>query len=195
MANIFSNDVLHIVSIPQKFYLANELYVSAVMLLDTETKELILAQNSQNPDVYAELFRIGGVCNLPESWRVDPFSIIEGDYTEDSFIITKTDLLPVLGGYLCNSQTNTYRIDVQTAIPVISDIQLSAGLNNITAVFEDVGNNLQFLDISGTVANEWRLKFTVSGTYVFVLGQINWIKFKIDGVDAICRVNITPNIP
>lgn len=200
MANIFSNDVLHVVSIPQKFYLANELYVGAVMLLDIETKELILAQNSQNPDVYAELFRIGGDCKTPESWRVNRINFFAGDYTEENFIIQTGETeqpfayYPVVGGQVLNGYTSEDLpetvISVNPDEPVISDIELSSGLNNVAIEMVDLGNNIQFLDIDGNVPKIWGIKFTFSGTYVFVLGQINWVKFKIDGIEAICRVNI-----
>ena len=203
MANISSTQVLKVLDIPQKYYLANELYVGVSLLLDTETEELILAQNSQNPDVYAELFRIGGNCEIPESWRVDPISIFAGDYTEEP-VIRETNpedetpflYYPILGGNVLTGippgldDVIAEVICVNPAIPVISDIELSTGLNNVAIEFFDLGDNDEFLDINGDVPKCWGIRFTFSGTYVFVPGQINWVKFSIDGIPCICRVNI-----
>jgi hypothetical protein len=58
MSSIFSTDVLHLIDLPKKYYLANELYVDASLLLDTSTKQIILAQN--NAQGYVEILRIGG---------------------------------------------------------------------------------------------------------------------------------------
>ena len=189
MANIFSNDVLHIVTIPQKFYLANELYVGAVMLLDTETKELILAQNSQNPDVYAELFRIGGG-DVDYTWRQAGVELNAGDYTEEPFS-KEFDYFITLGGYVCEPYDKEGDIDVNNVAPVITDIQLSAGLNNVALNVVDAGFNNEFLALDGSVPKNWKIEVVFSGIYVFVPGQVNWIKYKIDGKKCITGVLIT----
>ena len=56
--SIFSDSNLKIIDLPKRYFKANELYVDACLLLDTETKELILAKNTSN--AYEEIFRIGG---------------------------------------------------------------------------------------------------------------------------------------
>lgn len=188
MANIFSNDVLHIVTIPQKFYLANELYVGAVMLLDTETRELILAQNSQNPDIYAELFRIGGG-GVDYTWRQTGVELTAGDYTEEPFS-KNYDYFITLGGYVCEPYIKEGHIDVNNVAPVITDIQLSAGLNNVALNVVNDGPNNEFLALDGSVPTNWRIEVVFSGIYVFVAGQVNWIKYKIDGKQCIMGVII-----
>ena len=58
MSSIFSTDVLHLIDLPKRYYLANELYVDCSLLLDKATKEIVLAQN--NSQGYIEILRIGG---------------------------------------------------------------------------------------------------------------------------------------
>ena len=57
--SIFSDTNLKIIDLPKRYFKANELYVDSCLLLDTETKEFILAQNNANG--YEEIFRVGGL--------------------------------------------------------------------------------------------------------------------------------------
>lgn len=94
MSGIFSIDVLHLIDLPKKYYLANELYVDASLLLDTDTKQIILAQN--NAQGYVEILRIGGgqlqykqSCNLLSDVNI-PLSgnpIIDGFVAADGYRI------------------------------------------------------------------------------------------------------------
>ena len=190
MNNLFSDDVLHVISLPKAFYTANEKYVDAVILLDTVTKELILAQNTQNPAAYTEIFRIGAVpppVLQPESWRTDVQYIPQGDFSMSPYV-TSTKYNPVIGDFLLGPADNGY-IELTTTAPVVTDIVLSSGLNNVSIQAINVGNVNNFLALDGQVPSYWAIEFTFSGIYTIV-NPYEWIKFNINGIPCITKVYI-----